>query len=85
MANLDKVLKRVLSGRSDNNSPFGDLLNLLVRLGFSERVKGHHHIFTKPGVREILSLQPRPDGKAKPYQVKQVRDALQDYGLKQLP
>jgi HicA toxin of bacterial toxin-antitoxin, len=85
MANLDKVLKRILSGRSDNNIPFDDLRNLLLRLGFSERVKGDHHIFTKPGVREILNLQPRQGGKAKPYQVKQVRDVLQDYGLTQLP
>ena len=85
MSNLDKVLKRVLGGRSDNNIPFDDLRNLLVRLEFTERVKGDHHIFTKSGVREILNLQPRQDGKAKPYQVKQVRDVLQDYGLTQFP
>jgi hypothetical protein len=48
-------------------------------------VKGDHHIFTKPGVREILNLQPRQGGTAKLYQVKQVRDVLQYYGLKQLP
>lgn len=85
MANLDKALGRILSGRSDNNIPFDDLRNVLIRLGFSERIKGDHHIFTKAGVREILNLQPKSDGKAKSYQVKQVRDVLNDYGLTQVP
>jgi predicted RNA binding protein YcfA (HicA-like mRNA interferase family) len=35
-------------------------------MGFEERVKGSHHIFTKPGVAEILNLQPR-GSMAKPY------------------
>ncbi len=85
MPNLDQVLKRVLGGRSDNNIGFDDLCNVLRRLGFSERIRGDHHIFTRPDVREILNLQPLRDGKAKPYQVRQVRDVLKDYGLTQLP
>jgi len=76
---------RILSGRSDNNILFDDLRNVLIRLGFSERIKGDHHIFSKSSVREILNLQPRSDGKAKPYQVKQVCDVLNDYGLTQFP
>jgi hypothetical protein len=32
-------------------------------------------------VREIIDLQPLKDGKAKPYQVKQVRDIVRRYGL----
>jgi hypothetical protein len=35
-------------------------------------VRGSHHIFARDGVVEILNLQPK-GGKAKPYQVKQVR------------
>jgi hypothetical protein len=50
-------------------------------LGFDERIKGDHHIFTKDGVDEILNLQPK-DGKAKPYQVKQVRDVILRYELR---
>lgn len=30
---------------------------------------------------EILNLQPRPDGTAKPYQVKQVRQVIARYHL----
>ena len=48
---------------------------LLRQLGFDERTRGSHHIFTKEGVEEILNLQPR-GAKAKPYQVKQVRRVI---------
>ena len=53
---------------------------MLHHLGFEERIRGSHHIFTKPGVEEILNLQPKI-GKAKPYQVKQVRNVIVSYKL----
>jgi hypothetical protein len=49
-------------------------------LGFEERVRGSHHIFTKEGVEEILNLQPK-GAKAKPYQAKQVRNVILKYKL----
>ncbi len=76
-----KVLGKVLSGASDANVRFDDLRSLLVSLGFVERNRGGHHIFTRAQVNEILNLQPRPDGKAKPYQVKQVREVIRKYRL----
>lgn len=54
---------------------------MLVALGFNERVRGSHHIFARDGVTEILNLQPRDGGKAKPYQVRQVRDMIVRYRL----
>ena len=57
-----------------------DLRALLLRLGFDERIKGSHHIFTRDGVAEILNLQPR-NSLVKPYQVKQVRRVLVQYKL----
>ncbi len=71
---------RLLDGKSDSNIRFADLCSLLVRLGFSERVKGSHHIFTRDDVHEILNLQPRGSF-AKPYQVKQVRKVFLLYKL----
>lgn len=56
------------------------MCQLLRKIGFQERIKGSHHIFTKEGVVEILNLQPR-EGKAKSYQVKQVRQVLLKYHL----
>jgi hypothetical protein len=81
----DKVLGRVLDGRSDQNIRFDDLRGLLLRLGFDERIEGSHHVYGKPGVREIADIQPARDGKAKPYQVRQVRAILRAYGLTTLP
>lgn len=62
------------------NISFADLCQLLTHVGFDERIRGSHHIFTKEGVTEILNLQPKA-GKAKVYQVKQVRDLLIKYKL----
>jgi hypothetical protein len=76
----DKILSRILRGNADADIRFTELINLLENLGFQMRIKGDHHILTKSGVDEILNLQPR-SGKAKPYQVKQVRNVLTTYGL----
>ena len=80
-----KLLARLLSGTADRAFRFDDLCALLRRLGFAERQRGgSHHIFTRNGVPEILNLQPRGGGEAKPYQVRQVREAVLKYGLAQL-
>jgi predicted RNA binding protein YcfA (HicA-like mRNA interferase family) len=76
----DKTLDKILRGTSDANIPFEELCRLLRRLGFDERIRGSHHIFTKAGVEEILNLQPK-GSKAKPYQVKQVRNVILKYRL----
>jgi hypothetical protein len=57
-APIDKTLQQVLQGTADANVRFNDLRNLLRRLGFDERIRGSHHIFTKEGFEEILNLQP---------------------------
>lgn len=80
MAKRDKILDKVLRGASDTNIDFDDLCQMLRRLGFDERVRGSHHIFTKTGVEEILNLQPK-ESKSKPYQVKQVRNVIIRYKL----
>ena len=58
----------------------GPLCRLLNRLGFHERIRGGHHIFTRNGVDEILNLQPK-QSRAKPYQVRQVRSIILKYKL----
>ncbi len=81
MGKHEKLYQHILMRRSDANVPFDGLCELLKRLGFEERVRGDHHIFTMQEVEEILNLQPR-DGKGKPYQVKQVRDLILKYNLR---
>lgn len=74
------VLEKILSGRSDANIGFNDLISLLQVLGFSERTRGDHHIFSKEGVEEIVNLQPK-GSKAKPYQVRQIRGIITRYKM----
>ena len=79
---MDKgILDKVLTGLSDKNIRFSDLRKLILRLGFDERIKGDHHIFTKDGVAEIMNIQPLRDGQAKAYQVKQIRSIILRYKL----
>ena len=80
MAKYDKLLSRILRSTADANIPFEDLRHLLKRLGFAERIRGDHYLFTKEGVEEILNLQPKGH-QAKPYQVKQVRAVIVKYRL----
>ena len=56
------------------------MCRLLRTLGFHERTRGSHRIFTRDGVEEILNLQTKGD-RAKPYQVKQVRQVILKYRL----
>jgi hypothetical protein len=81
MARLNRVLARILAATSDQNIRFDELRLLLAALDFQERIRGSHHIFVREGVTEILNLQPRDGGKAKPYQVRQVRDLIVRYRL----
>jgi virulence-associated protein VapD len=80
MTPIEKILLKVLRGTSDANIAFTDLHRLLIELGFNERIRGSHHIFTKDGVAEILNLQ-SIGNKAKVYQVKQVREVILKYRL----
>lgn len=80
MTQFDKLLNKVLSGRSDAGIGFNELCSMLRRFGFQERIKGDHHIFFRIDVEEIINIQPM-QGKAKPYQVKQVRNLIIKYKL----
>jgi len=75
MGKYDKLLIKILRGTSDQNIDFEELRKLLLKLGFEERIKGSHHILTKDGIEEILNIQPKM-GKAKAYQVKQIRNVI---------
>jgi len=76
-----KVLGQIMSGQSDHNIAYHDLVTLLLRLGFALRHhKGSHAVLTKSGIIERITLQ--PDGsKAKHYQVRQVRAILAKYSF----
>jgi len=80
MGKYSRFRQKILAGTFDNNVDFSMLCHLLVRLGFLERIKGDHYIYTRNDVEEILNLQPK-GAKAKPYQVRQIRSVLVRYRL----
>jgi predicted RNA binding protein YcfA (HicA-like mRNA interferase family) len=78
---MKNILKNILSSLSDKNIKFSDLKKLIKELGFSERIKGSHHIFFRKNITEIINLQSLKNGKAKAYQVRQVRNIIIKYEL----
>lgn len=80
MGKYEKLLQKILVGTSDNNINFSELRRLLNKLGFEERIRGDHYIFTKDNAEEIINIQPK-DSKAKGYQVKQIRNLIVKYVL----
>jgi predicted RNA binding protein YcfA (HicA-like mRNA interferase family) len=79
MSKFSKLILKLMQGHSDRNVDFDELRKFMKRLGFDERIKGSHHIFFKHDVEEIINLQPDTGSKAKPYQVKQVREIIIKY------
>ena len=78
MRRIRQTLFKVLHGTSDANIGFNDLRVLLGAPGFEERIKGSHHILMREDVEEIVNVQPN-GGKAKPHQVRQVRQLITKY------
>lgn len=79
MANARRTLDAVKRGQGV--IPFRDLQRLLGVLGFHlDRVSGSHHIYRHPKANRPLNVQ--PVGKdAKPYQIRQLRDMIEEFGL----
>jgi predicted RNA binding protein YcfA (HicA-like mRNA interferase family) len=74
-----KLLKKALSG--SRNIRFDEMVTLVEAFGFRlSRVKGSHHIFVHPQVRELVNLQD-VDGKAKPYQIRRFLRLVERYNL----
>ncbi|MDQ3302192.1 MAG: type II toxin-antitoxin system HicA family toxin [Actinomycetota bacterium] len=81
MGRRRKHYDKIVGGDSDANIPFEQTRSLLKHLGFDERTKGSHHVFTREGVMELIDIQEIEGGKCKPYQVRQMRAVLKKYNL----
>jgi len=74
-----KLLKKLLSG--SKNIKFSDASACAEAFGFHlSRINGSHHIFVHPEIDELLNLQD-VKGKAKPYQIKQFLQLIEQYNL----
>jgi hypothetical protein len=77
--NKRKLLAKAMN--SPHNLGFPDFLALIEAFGFVLlRQRGSHHIFARPGLVEIMDVQPQ-GGKAKAYQVKQLIELVTRHGL----
>jgi len=68
--------------RGGANIAFRDFRRLMEALGFRlNRISGSHHIYIHPRVPRPMNVQ--VVGKdAKPYQVRQLRDIIAEFGLR---
>lgn len=81
MARWQRVFRKLISGSLDIR--FDDFILVLEHFGFVlDRVQGSHHVFVHPEIPELLSVQPRKDGKAKPYQLRQFLKLVEEYSLR---
>lgn len=62
--------------KSDTNVRFSDLLKICESFFEGPKIKGSHHIFKTPWKGQPWVNLQKDGGKAKSYQVKQVREAL---------
>ena len=75
-----KKLLAILINNS-KNVRYSDFVALIEAFGFKlHRRKGSHDVYKHPKVVEILNIQ-NQNGKAKPYQIDQFLDYVEDYGL----
>jgi hypothetical protein len=75
----EKLLERIRQNVLDVR--FADLCRLARLHGFRERGrKGSHRVYVKDGVAEMLNFQ-EVKGRAKPYQVRQLLQVIERYGL----
>ena len=83
MPDFEKLIKKARN--SPNNLDFDDACALAESAGFVERKRtsgSSHRIYKHPEVRELLNLQ-EYNGKAKPYQVRQLLSLIEDLGMEE--
>jgi len=73
--------RRAPRSGKDYNHRFGDVVFFLESTGWRKRTTGGHHIFTRPGLPVLINLQPEKSGRAKAYQIRQVRTVLINHKL----
>ncbi len=78
--NKRKLLKKLLSGSKSIQSAEATACVEAFGLRLA-RISGSHHIYVHPCVPELINLQ-SVDGKAKPYQVKQFLQIVEQYDLR---
>lgn len=80
MTQIEKLYAQLVANRTSVR--FRDFQRILEAFGFAlERVNGSHHVYRHPAASRPLSIQPRGN-QAKPYQIDQFFDIVEEFGLK---
>jgi predicted RNA binding protein YcfA (HicA-like mRNA interferase family) len=80
MVSAAKLYDRLLARRRAMR--FRDFQRILEAFGFTlDRINGSHHNYRHSSVSRPLSIQPRGN-MAKPYQIDQFLDIVEEFGLK---
>jgi predicted RNA binding protein YcfA (HicA-like mRNA interferase family) len=74
-----KLLVKILN--NPRNVNFAEFCRLIESFGFVlDRTSRSHHIYKKMGIRQLINVQ-NVGGKAKPYQVRQFFEIVEQYNL----
>jgi predicted RNA binding protein YcfA (HicA-like mRNA interferase family) len=80
MVKPSKLYERLVASRTSMR--FRDFQKILEAFGFTlDRINGSHHNYKHPAIPRPLSIQPKGN-MAKPYQIDQFLDFVEEYGLK---
>ncbi len=80
MVKPSKLFARLVA--SPQSMRFRDFQRVLEAFGFTlDRINGSHHQYKHPLATRPLSIQPKGN-MAKPYQVDQFLDIVEEFGLK---
>ena len=79
MVKASKLYQRLIESRAP--IPFRDFQRILEAFGFTlDRINGSHRNYKHPKASRPLSIQPRGN-MAKPYQIDQFLDIVEEFGL----
>jgi predicted RNA binding protein YcfA (HicA-like mRNA interferase family) len=71
------LIKSILLGKGIS---YSEAEKVLLALGFELRIRGSHHVFSKPDYYRNVSLKKR--SQLLPYQVELIQEVLKDHDYK---
>lgn len=81
MSKKEKLLQRARNNQ--RNLRFEDFCKLIIYIGFVlKRIRGSHHLYQHPDIDEVMNVQPKKDGRAKAYQVRQFLTLIETHEMK---
>jgi len=73
-----KLIEKILDRNRANNVTYDELCECAKEIGWQMKARTgtSHVVYWHADCVDLLNLQPGPNGKAKPFQIKQVRNSI---------